>query len=418
VLENVEFQRPIVIPVAGSATIRLAALNRGGSVDVVIRSSDTSFQADHFRATLRWVPAGPADADQGQAADNALRVPLDPGRDLYGGILFQGKRFQRVLGYRRLAATSCVAEISAQPADGWFSAFFPAGLVLGDPGARDAFMHAIQCCVPNATLLPAGIARLHAAEPGDGASRVVLHARERHRDGDTYTYDLDVRDIAGRLVERWEGLRLRAVRKNDGAGPWLPVLLGPYLERQLAELLPRAPQCVVEPDGAQRTAGRAAARRHTRSAVSRMLGRPVVVRYRGDGKPEVAGDVSISVSHTAGVTLAVAAAGRVSCDVELVQDRTTADWQALLSPAHFPLAELIAREREEGLPVAATRVWGAIECLHKVGQAVVGPITLAESRPDGWVLLGAGEAQIATFPTYLRDEAAPVVFTTLTEGGS
>jgi enediyne polyketide synthase len=419
VLENVEFHRPIVVPADGSVTIRVAALNRGGTVDVAIRSSDTSFQADHFSATLRWVQAGPQVAGQAKSAADSLRVPLDPGRELYGGILFQGKRFQRVLAYRQLAATSCVAEISAQPGGPWFSVFFPSDLVLGDPGARDAFMHAIQCCVPNATLLPAGIARLYPAEPGDQPARVVLHATERLREGDTYTYDLDVvADTDGRLIERWEGLRLQAVRKSDGRGPWIPVLLGPYLERQLAELLAQPPQCVVEPDGGQRAAGQAALRRQTRSAVSRMLGRKVVVRYRGDGKPEVAADISISVSHKAGVTLAVAGAGRVGCDAELVQDRPVADWRALLGSEHFPLAELVAREREESLPTAATRVWGAVECLRKVGQAVVGPITLAESRPDGWVLFGSGEAQIATFPTYLRDEATPIVFSILTEGGS
>jgi hypothetical protein len=46
-------------------------------------------------------------------------------------------------------------------------------------------------------------------------------------------------------------------------------------------------------------------------------------------------------------------------------------------------------------------------------------ITLAESgRRDAWILLAAGEAKIATFPTYLHNERAPVVFTILTEGGS
>jgi enediyne polyketide synthase len=418
VLENVEFLRPIVVPADGSATIRVAALNRGDAVEVVIRSSDTSFQADHFHATLRPAVITPGDAELVEATDDALSVPLDPEKDLYGSILFQGKRFQRVRAYRQLAAKSCVAEISALPADSWFSAFFPGDLLLGDPGARDAFMHAIQCCVPNATLLPAGIVRLQPAGPGEGAARVILRARERHRDGDTYTYDLDVRDPAGRIIERWEGLRLQAVRKLDGSGPWVPALLGPYLERQLADLLLAAPHCVVEPDKAGRAAGRSALRRQTTAAVSRMLGRPVVVRYRADGKPEVDVGVSTSVSHTAGLTLAVAGEGPVGCDAEVVMDRSAEDWLALLGAEPFALAGLVAQERGEDLAVAATRVWGAIECLRKVGHALAGPIKLTESRPDGWVLLGAGGAQIATFPTRLRDGTDPVVFTILTEGAA
>jgi enediyne polyketide synthase len=418
VLEDVEFLRPIVIPPDGAATIRVAALNQGDRIQAVIRSSDTAFQADHFRATLRYPRPALADTAPPDAIDDALRVPLDPAGDLYGGILFQGTRFQRVLGYQHLAAKSCVVDISNDTGHSWFDTFLPADLVLGDPGTRDAFMHAIQCCVPNATLLPAAVERLWLAEPGHGAGRVVLHAAERHRDGDVYVYDLDIRDPDGGLLERWEGLRLHAVRKTDGSGPWVPALLGPYLERQVADLLTLGPRCVVHPDGADPAQGTSARRTRTAVAVGRLLGRPTVVRHRGDGKPEVDGDVTVSSSHKAGLTLAVAGPMRLGCDAELVDDRPAEDWQALLGAEHFALAELVCRERGEALSMAGTRVWGAIECLSKIGRTAAGPITLAESRADGWVLLRAGQAQIATFPAHLRDETNPVVFTILTEGSS
>ncbi len=446
VLEDVEFRRPIVVTPGGSAGIRVAALRRAGGVDVVIRSSDTSFQADHFSATLRWTadqPDSPALASTVLASTgDGLSVPIDPGRDMYGGMLFQGKRFQRVLGYRAMAAKSCVAEISTVPADAWFSAFFPAGLLLGDPGARDAFMHAIQCCVPNATLLPQGVDRIYPGVPREGTTRVVLTAWETHRDGDSYTYDLQVRDASGALVERWEGLRLRAVRKQDGSGPWVPALLGPFLERQLAELYPQPPQVVVEPDGPRPAQGRDAQRKQTAAALSRILGRPATVKYRGDGKPEVDADVSVSVSHTAGLTLAVATPGQIGCDAEVAAGRTTDEWRQLLGAEQFALAELVARERGEDLAVAGTRVWGAMESLRKVGRALPGPVTLGEPRLDGWVLLRAGAVstsrasgttstsrasgttstsrasgttyEIATFATHVRDEATPVVFAILT----
>ncbi len=396
-------------------------------MDVVIRCSDTSFSVDHFSATVRWLPdeqpdpelsgteAGAAGPGRAGLKSDLPGVPIDPGRDLYGGMLFQGKRFQRVLGYQAMAATSCVAEISTVPADSWFSAFLPAGLLLGDPGARDAFMHAIQCCVPNATLLPEGVARIYPGAPRDGTMKVVLAASERHRDGDSYTYDLDVRDPDGVLVERWEGLRLRAVRKQDGSGPWVPALLGPFLERQLAEFWPQPPQVVVEPDGSQRARSRDGRRRQTATALSRILGRRAVVRYRRDGRPEVDAEVSVSVSHNAGLTLAAAMEGQIGCDAEVVASRVTDEWVLLLGEERHALAELVARERGEDLAVSATRVWGAIECLRKIGRALPGPVTLGESAPGGWVLLRADTASIATFVTHVRNEAAPVVFAILIE---
>jgi enediyne polyketide synthase len=421
-LENVAFLRPIVVPAHGPATIRIAALRTGDSVDVAIRCGDTGFQADHFRATLRYTDDRPLDTEWSGELAPATRVPLDPAADLYGGVFFQGKRFRRVLGYRHLAATSCVAEIQAGSGDAWFGSYLPAELMLGDPGARDAFMHAIQCCVPDATLLPVAVERLRparaggSARPADSQEYVILSAVERHRVDDTYTYDLDVRAPDGELLERWEGLRLQAVRKNDGAGPWVPALLGPYLERRLAG--PDRLRCAVEPDG--RDPGDPDARRgQTRAAVGRMLGRAVPVWHRADGKPEVAGEgISISASHGAGVTLTVAGSRPVGCDAEMVRDRSAGDWRALLGDAQFALAELIHCEHGEPLSAAATRVWGAVECLRKTGRAVAGPITLAGPGAGGWVRLGAGEARIATFLTRLRDAPGPVVFSILTESGS
>ncbi|HEY3956717.1 MAG TPA: type I polyketide synthase [Streptosporangiaceae bacterium] len=429
VLEKVEFHRPIVIPAAGPATIRIAALNHGPAIEVVIRSADTGFQADHFRATFRYQEAADDAPGNGGTAGTGGQVPeaagartpqvsLDPARDLYGdGILFQGPRFQRVLRYRRLASTSCVAEISTVPGGNWFSMFLPGDLVLGDPGSRDAFMHAIQCCVPNATLLPAAVERLYPARPGKAAGRVVLHATERHRDGDTYVYDLDVRGADGELLEAWEGLRLQAVRKTGGAGPWVPALLGPYLERRAAELLPGPLRCAVEPDPSAGGTGRQPRRGQTALAVSRLTGHPGQLRHRPDGKPEVTGEgIAVSSSHGAGVTLAVAGDGPVGCDAESVRNRPSGEWQGLLGDELFALAELTARETGEELSLAATRVWGAVESLRKIGRAVTGPVMLAGARADGWVLFGAGRARIATFRTQLRDAADPVVFSILTEG--
>jgi enediyne polyketide synthase len=247
-LTGVEFLRPITARPSGT-TIRLAALlTRPGVVDVVVRSDETGFGADHFRATLRFPRPAPPDSEL--TAELTLpAVPVDPVTDLYGGILFQGKRFQRLLAYRQAGARRAVAEIATGPQAAWFAAFLPQQLLLADPGARDAAMHAIQCCVPDATLLPQRIERLYLADPAEqDPGYVILDAREQSQDGDSYTYDVDLRARSGALVERWEGLTLRAVRKRDAAGPWVPAMLGAYLERTLEKVLGGSRAVVVEPD--------------------------------------------------------------------------------------------------------------------------------------------------------------------------
>jgi enediyne polyketide synthase len=417
VLEDVEFLRPIVVPPEGSTTIRTAVLaENADTVHAVIRSSETGFQADHFKATLRYSGQPEVPAPE-LAADAALRVPVDPATELYGSVLFQGGRFRRLLGYRKLTARECVAEISNAPNDRWFGDFHPQHLVLADAGTRDALMHSIQCCVPDATLLPSGIEQLRLADPGRVANveQVVLHARERSRTGDTYLYDLDVYDSGGEVVEQWRGLRIQAVRKLDGSGPWVPALLGPYLERNVEPAVGGGLRTVIYPHSAPLD-GVESRRRQTAMALSGALGRPVEVSYRPDGMPLVEG-TEVTASHGAGVTFAIAGERKVACDVESATSRSDEEWTDLLGLDGLELARLLASGRGEDLSVAATRVWGAIETLRKSGHATV---TLAEaSGPETsrWAVLSSGAYRIASFATSLHGVIDPVVFTMLAKGG-
>ena len=138
------------------------------------------------------------------------RAARRPAGDLYGGVLFHQGRFRACSGYRRLRATECLAEISAGRSTVWFGRYLPDRLVLGDPGARDAAIHAIQACIPHATLLPIGVERVVSRGLASDAP-LLLAARERSRDGDEFVYDIELITADGGLRERWEGLKLRAV---------------------------------------------------------------------------------------------------------------------------------------------------------------------------------------------------------------
>ncbi|SFB25443.1 enediyne polyketide synthase [Amycolatopsis marina] len=412
-LENVEFLRPVVVSQGGSTTIRLAALAAdSATVDIALRSEETGFSADHFRARLRFprpeLPTPPAPSPAELPA-----VPVDPVTELYGGVLFQGKRFQQLTGYRRVSARHAVAEVASGSDAGWFAPFLPQRQLLADPGTRDTMMHAIQCCVPDAILLPQGIEKLYLADSSvREADYVVLHARERSQDGDSYVYDLDVRDPDGMVVERWEGLSLRAVRKRDGAGPWVPSMLGSYLERSLERVLGGHRAVVVEPDPAGAEVATTAQRRaQTRLAVSRALDRPVAPLYRADGKPEVAG-AEVSASHGAALTLAVAGAGLLACDIESAVERGEEDWSGLLGPELVAVRDLLVADTGESASVAGTRVWTALESVRKTGL-MTQALTVHRVHGDGWVVLACGRARVATWVSTVNDRSEPVVFAVL-----
>ncbi|GGK91218.1 polyketide synthase [Sphaerisporangium melleum] len=415
VIEEAEFLRPIIVPPEGSTTIRVAAtVVDDGEVRVAIRSAETGYEVDHFRARLRYTADGAPDGPPEQVGAGLPPVPLDPPSEMYGDVLFQGGRFHRLRRYHRAAARHVDADVAALDARNWFAGFLSGELLLGDPGMRDALMHGNQVCVPDATLLPVGIERIW---PGGAAladaGQLRYCATERFHQGDTYIYDIAVRDAAGEVVERWEGLRLQAVRKKDGRGPWVAPLLGSYLERTHEDLTGTRAAIAVEPfPGADDDAARA---ERTVVAAGRALGRAAELAQGSGGRTLTDDGRTVSAAHGAGVTLCVVAEGVAGAAVEAVTERTAQEWAELLG-ANASLAERIAEATGEEYGTAATRVLAAAAALEGAGLPAGGPVTLTAEPRGAWAVLSCGGGHVSTLVTTLRDAPGPVVFAVLTEG--
>ncbi len=202
--------------------------------------------------------------------------------------------------------------------------------------------------------------------------------------------------LDGRLRERWEGLKLRAVDRTVLPETWTAALLGPYVERRLQEILPgsRLRVSLEEENGNGR-------------------------RHRPDGRPEPADTADgslLSVSHAGTLTFSVAGQGRLGCDLEPVAERPEEVWQGLLGGERFRLAELIARERGESRDAAATRVWAAAESLTKAGVPHGAPLVLESGGGDGWLLLRSGELRIGTLLVPVRELWGQAALAILTGG--
>ena len=386
--DQVKFERPVVIRDGATTTIRVAALVRTPDcVEIVLRSSETGFQVDHFRAVCRVAASSepsrqPLDIDM-------HRVIVRPEHDLYGKVLFHTGRFRRLREYRALKATECSAEIMPDGAATWFGRYLPGDLVLGDPGARDAAIHAVQACVPQNSLLPLGVEKITGSLNGH-AGALFVQAQEREHFGNDFVYDVELTDTEGRVRERWERLHLRAINGADFNGPWPEGLLTPYVERCLLELVPGVSVSVAfERD---QTSDR---RERSTRAIESALGTGCVIR-RADGKPESCDGRNVSVSHSGDLTLAVAAHSLVACDLEVVATRSPAIWSDMLGVERFKLAEVISRETQETLDEAATRVWTAIECLKKAGAGMDAPLVFVNAAVNGWIVLASGGLKIAS----------------------
>jgi enediyne polyketide synthase len=426
--EDVSLSRPVVVPRHGKVTIRVAALvRRAGEIEVTLRSEETGFQVDHFRALCRFdsldrgtrreealssLTAGASEVDQSLFATagrmqqfKSTRVSLEPVSDLYADLLFHTGRFQRVLNYRLLRAKECVVQLDPDMESAWFSRYLPQDRVLGDTGVRDAAIHAIQACIPHAQLLPVGVRRivvgkipclLEKLKTLERVPELLLHARETKREDDTFYYDLELLGEDGSVLEQWEGLCLRKVATIPRRTPWAPSLLAAHVERRLEELVAGAPVSVVLERGATGN-----------DAIAQALHGAATILRRADGKPEVADGRAVSAAHAGELTLAVAAAQAVGCDLETVTHRDAEVWRGLLGAERFRLAELLAVN--ESFDTAATRIWCALECLKKAGSLASAPLTLASTVEGGWVLLSSGAHVIATCCTDVRDVAERLV---------
>ncbi len=418
VFENVKFSRPVVVPEKSSTQVRIAALKRASDrVDVVIRCSNSGFHIDHFSATCRFAP--------GEAASDVQRIPADsikveracasliPDRNLYGEILFQSGRFQRLQGYRNLRARECVAEIRRVESTDWFSSYLPTGLMLGDPAVRDAALHAIQACIPHQTILPVEVERIVVSSIRRSPAIVLLRASEQSHEGKRFTYNLEIADEEGMVLERWQGLQLYQIEAISLTNyTWVEPLLGTYVERRLEELLAGAGVAVVfERDGASECRAR------SDRAIARCGGAEKIHR-RTDGRPVVAGELTVSASHAEELTMAIAGHGSLGCDVERAVAHSPSFWRELLGGQRYELARLIAVEGSEDEAAAATRVWTACESLKKAGANVGVPVMLHSITDDGWVQLQSGELRIATYIAKLAGVDERLVMAVCGEGAN
>jgi enediyne polyketide synthase len=409
---NLRFARPIIVPHHQPVTIRIAALRRQpGVVSAVIRCSSTGFQVDHFSGECVFEESGfeekQAETTESPTARIADRnIPLDPSRDLYGPILFQSGRFNRVEAYQRLQSDQSIARLHPPKQDQWFARHLSPELVLGDAASRDAALHSIQACIPHKTILPVGVDRI-VTSAGWTSGTAHVHAMERSADGDNLVYDLLIENADGEICEQWEGLHLRAVSAIETHMPWPLALLAPYLERSVRQTFARQDLKIGLVQGS--------AERHAETnadLLREMHGPDAALAHRPDGKPEVTGvpgPVFVSISHSCEFTLLLSASSAAGCDLERIVDREPADWEQLLGAEHFTLAQQLASAFGASIHQAATQIWALKESLRKAGACFTQPVSFISCSAGNWASFFAGTFQCATVHAQV-EEAGAVAF--------
>jgi enediyne polyketide synthase len=303
---HVVLSRAVGVPQAGATRIRIAALHhQRRTIDVHLLTEDDGFAAPCMQASFSVATADLVDLPDVTPA--TVECAAD---SLYGPLLFHSGRFRRLETFETITSRCVAARLRPDGETRWFSAYEPGALVLWDPGATDAALHALQVAIPHWRVLPVGAERIEI--DATVGPLTTIRAIERRTAKRSYTFDVVVSDATGRVGQRWTDVTFRAVDKINIRNilASAPALAMSYLERAAREALG---DDTIEVSFIRRTDQSREARR---GAAIRRLGLRGTIDRRGDGRP-IGDGGSLSIAHRGDATLVIAAReSAVGCDIE------------------------------------------------------------------------------------------------------
>ncbi len=216
ILENIQLSRPITVGAQGvDIEIYAEACERpesDGSIRVKtgIRTALTGFKYDHFAADF-IMRASDRRAVVGVPTFSS-RLAIEPMKQLYGSILFQGPMFQRIEDIYHLESDNetegcTVFRSRAEPQH-------LKGHLLGDPFFRDSLLQSAQIIIPQNQCLPIEIERITLFRGHRDVLDRISFTDVHKADAKTYLATVDVFDKSGQLLERMENYRLQFLEKR------------------------------------------------------------------------------------------------------------------------------------------------------------------------------------------------------------
>ncbi|MBR8832668.1 MAG: SDR family NAD(P)-dependent oxidoreductase [Stigonema ocellatum SAG 48.90 = DSM 106950] len=218
-IEDIRLERPIVVDPQNGVDIELhtQVLERESSnapqrVFVEIRTEQTGFAKAHFSANFVLEQKVEAPIEKVELPIEPLYI--QPKRDLYSWLLFQGLRFQRLEKIYTLNSTKMVfrtqrntikeTQKSLDRADGPF--------LLGDPYYRDSLLQSVQPMVPQDLGLPIGINSIQIYQlDNNNVESCIGVALGEGRKGKEYNTTVFSVDENGRVIDKLEGYHLRMI---------------------------------------------------------------------------------------------------------------------------------------------------------------------------------------------------------------
>jgi acyl-CoA thioesterase FadM/acyl carrier protein/3-hydroxymyristoyl/3-hydroxydecanoyl-(acyl carrier protein) dehydratase len=433
-IEDISLKRPIVVNPTTGVEIELYAevmevdVNGEHRVKVGIRTEQTGFTTDHFAAI--FVLATPTLGAK-VAPQLGKALTLDPQTDLYGDLLFQGPRFQRMGPIFSLNEKSSVFRSYVSPEAKLLAESFAPGLgsylLLGDPYFRDVLLQSVQLTIPQDICLPVQIDKIELfrnSSPDDGSRVVTVQLLER--EDREYLSEVVATDAQGYILQRLTGYRLRILEEHP-ENPTAAELANPeirdrnHLEQVLnttfkefglqqpAVALGYAPNLQAQSRKQRRQQEQPIIAHALKTKLGLNLEAEIDfgIKALSSGKPELMGasvaGLNLSLSHCNRYCLCVVEGTPQGCDIEVISNRTEADWVALLSSERSAIVDELV-QRGDTRDRAGTRIWSALEAVRKAFNGSQPEFSVVAQQGEGVLLktqTPTGDYLVVTVPVKL-----------------
>jgi enediyne polyketide synthase len=417
-IEDISLERPVVVDPTKGVEIEIHAevlemtVKGEKRVKVGIRTEQTGFAIDHFAATLVLGELLVGELTVSELKYLGEPLDIDAKTDIYGDLLFQGSRFQRIESLFALVQNKCVFQSYVQEKGELGSLSFAPGLggnlMLGDAYFRDVLLQSMQLTVPQDICLPIHIDKIELfRNPSpDSGSRVVT-AMLQQREDRQYIGEVIATSEQGYVVERLTGYKLRIIEEHP-ENPTAAELAFPEArdENHLRHILqttckalglnqPAVALGIPNLQGKNREQRRLFQHPIIARALQTHLALPTQEDFAFEietlpsGKPvflgAIASELDLSLSHDERYCLSVVGSTPQGCDIEPITHRTTDNWNGLFSNYSYSVVEKLVQAGEPR-DRAATRIWSALEAVRKAFNGSDPEFSVEKQQSDAVLL--------------------------------
>ncbi|MBL6791484.1 MAG: polyketide synthase dehydratase domain-containing protein, partial [Methylophilaceae bacterium] len=410
-IKSINLHKPIIVSADKEKEIIITAIKDNDVIKSSIR--DIYSNTPSFSAIFEFSAAEyDINAEEIRLPKRALNI--NPQEDLYGGILFQGRSFQKIKKVYHLSEKDniCLSINEDSKINKPFSEKYSNHLILGDPFIRDSLLQTSKLCVPGKNILPISIENLDFRSESIGG--VISYSKLIAEDDSSVTFDIYSQDLKTKNnIEVIRNLKLNKLAGENDPELSYKDLINPssYHYKKLQSELKTAskvfnisvPDFNLSHEGDLIKLSKEKRHKVESSLLHDLLNKTDVKKrknnnfsllWEGDGKPivrfinQVNGheeEIHISISHDEQICVITTAKFPHGCDIEIIKNRSKEDWSNILKGYDNIVLDIVKYTSEN---TANTVLWSCIESAKKaqiMGFKETAKIKLVDNNKSGFL---------------------------------